>query len=148
MAVLNPVDNVNSYPSVVVGTAGELSAALFTEIEGSGYSLIDSEVWACVQKALIHYAGWSVFEAQLFSNNSPIQLDEDLPIYAHEWARIKPLAKAECDVIQAPRMEADRSMGMEPFGLDVQTATNNLRELKELFPKATYVQEPEFIELE
>lgn len=148
MAVLNPVDNVNSYPSVVVGTAGELSAALFTEVEGSGYSLIDSEVWACVQKALIHYAGWSVFEAQLFSNNSPIQLDEDLPIYAHEWARIKPLAKAECDVIQAPRMEADRSMGMEPFGLDVQTATNNLRELKELFPKATYVQEPEFIELD
>ena len=148
MAVLNPVDNVNSYPSVIVGTAGELSAALFTEVEGSGYSLIDSEVWACVQKALIHYAGWSVFEAQLFSNNATIQLDEDFPIYAHEWARIKPLAKAECDVIQAPRMEADRSMGMEPFGLDVQTATNNLRELKELFPKATYVQEPEFIELD
>jgi len=148
MAVLNPVGIVNDYPSVVVGTAGELSADLFTEVEGSGYSLIDSEVWACVEKALIHYAGWSVFEAQLFSNNSPIQLDEDLPIYAHEWARIKPLAKAECDVIQAPRMEADRSMGMEPFGLDVQTATNNLRELKELFPKATYVQEPEFIELE
>jgi hypothetical protein len=147
MPTLNPAKSANDYQETALGTAGELSLALFNELEGSGYSLIPEEVWQCFYTALSHYAGWSLFEAQLFST-VPVELDESLPIYAHEWTLIKPLARAECDVIQAPRMEADRSMGMEGFGIDVVTATNNLKELRDALPKASYVCEPEFIELE
>lgn len=147
MATLPPVTSSNDYQPVLLGTAGELSLSLHAELEGKGYSLIAEEVWDKVEDGIKLYAAYATFEVQL-NSSVPVALNASLPIYAHEWAHIETLVRAECDLIQATRMEADRSTGMEGFGLDVNTATSNRQQIRDAFPHAVYVHEPEMIELE
>lgn len=148
-----PVTTDDDHPPIVVGTLGDIKTLLHAELSKSGYSLLASEVLTCLVSAVVFYASWATLEIQRRQeegSTTPLLIDETLTLDAYEWALIKPLAKAECDVMQAYRGEAARSLGMDSYGLGVSEATQMLMELKrpENLPKQAFVAEPFSIDLE
>ena len=150
---LYPVTASDDHPPIVAGTLDSIKTLLHAELSKSGYSLLGSEVLTCVISAVVFYASWATLEVQrrqVEGSTTPLPVDATLTLDAYEWALIKPLAKAECDVMQAYRGEAARSLGMDSYGLGVSEATQILMELKrpENLPKQAFVAEPFSIDLE
>lgn len=150
---LYPVTTDDDHPPIVVGTLDTIKTLLHTELSKSGYSLLASEVFVCLKAAVLFYASWATLEVQRRQeegSTTALPIDETLTLDAYEWTLIKPLARAECDVMQAMRAEASRSLGMDSYGLGVAEATQMLMELKrpENLPKQAFVAEPFSIDLD
>lgn len=148
-----PVTTDDDHPPIVTGTLGSIKTRLHGELSKSGFSLLPSEVFTCVTNAVEFYASWATLEVQRRQeegSSTPLLIDENLALDAYEWTFIKPLARAECDLMQAHRAEAARSVGMEAYGLSVSEATQALIDLKrpENLPKAAFVAEPFSFDLE
>jgi len=150
---LYPVTASDDHHPIVAGTLGDIKTLLNVDLSRSGYSLTASEVLDHLKSAVLFYASWATLEVQrrqTEGSTTPLPIDETLALDADEWKIIEPLVRAECDVMQAYRSEAARSMGMDAYGLGVSEAVQVLMELKrpENLPKQAFVAEPFSIDLD
>lgn len=146
-----PVTADEDYPNAVAGTLETLKVRLLAELTGSGYSLTGSEVLTCLVKATVFYVAHATLETQRRQSEgstTALPIDGTLNLDIYEWTVIQPLARAYCDQLQAYRMEAARSLGMEQYGMPVSEAMQRVTEAEMNLPKAAFVEAPYSIVLE
>lgn len=134
-------------PRLLAGAVGQLAASLHTELVNSGYSLMPEDVLLCVVQAVCKYAAWDTLDAQRNATGS-VSVDSSLVLAAHEWQIIEPLVRAHCDLIQANRMEASRSLGMEQVGMSVSEAMQGLQMQQDLLAQRAFCAPPFAIEID
>ena len=134
-------------PRLLAGAVGQLAASLHTELVNSGYSLMPEDVLLCVVQAVCKYAAWDTLDAQRNATGS-VSVDSRLVLAAHEWQIIEPLVRAHCDLIQANRMEASRSLGMEQVGMSVSEAMQGLQMQQDLLAQRAFCAPPFAIEID
>lgn len=135
-------------PRVLAGTIQELASDLYTELMNSGYALIQEDVAQAILRAVLRYVAWDSLDAQRNTPQDTISLDSKIRLAAHEWMIVEPLARAHCDLMQANRMEASRSLGMEQVGLSVSEALQNLQQQQDLMPQKAFCAPPFAIEID
>ena len=134
-------------PRLLAGSVGQLAAMLHNELCNSGYSLMAEDVLSCVVQAVCKYAAWDTLDAQRHATGD-VQVGAGLVLAAHEWQIIEPLVRAHCDLIQANRMEASRSLGMEQVGMSVSEAMQGLQMQQDLLAQRAFCAPPFAIELD
>lgn len=133
------------YPASQAGNVLELSSLLAHELALSGYSLSQDDVLNVILAECRYYAGWAMFEAQ---KHSVVQIDGTLILDAYEWSILEPAIRSHCDVVQATRVEAVKSLGTEGFGLSVSEAKQNHLQDRNEMPKTAFVEPPFSIDLD
>lgn len=133
-------DQEGFYQVSEAGTIASLAASLVAEYALSGYSLFNTEVETALINDVLFYAGFQSTVKQ--KRNFPAVLDNSYMLYVNEWAVIKPLIQAHCEVLQAKRMESTASLGTERFGLSVSEAEQGYTLAMENLPKNAFVSKP------
>ena len=148
--LLRPVPTDDDHPPALAGTLDHMAGVLAGELALSGYSLTVPEVLASVIKAVRAYAAHATLEAQRrqSAGTTEVPINGSLALDLYEWSMVQPLARAYCDLVQAYRMEAAASVGMERYGLQVGEVVQTIEQLEANLPKSAFVEPPFSIGLE
>ena len=146
MAILNPRHAVMAqgldYSHVTLGTVADLSAQLYLELQGGGYSLLQVDIQQAILLEVQYYSGWAVLEVQKKAAAIPVMIDQNLTIDAYEWSIIEPVVRAHCDLLQARLVEGSRSLGGDGFGIQVSEAQQNYTMERDKLPRLAFVAPP------
>lgn len=146
MASLEPSQlsqNIWAYPRLNLGTLEVLAGQLHNELQGVGYSLLQSDIEQAVLLEVQYYAGWALLEVQRQSSTPmAVLLNKSVTLDAYEWAMIEPVVRSHCDLLQAKLVEGSRSLGGDGFGLQVSEAQQNYAMEREKLPKLAFIAPP------
>lgn len=123
-----------------IGTLSELADTLANKLMLSGMSLMPLDVLTAIKTETSFYMGYADLDAHV--NAVPAVVHDELQLTYSEWAVIEPVVRANCDLVQAYRVEASRSIGAESFGLSVSEAQQNYMLVRDNFAKNAFVSPP------
>ncbi len=143
--MLSQIDVLNIYPSSQAGTIQELALGLFDLLTLSGYSLSQDEIETLILAECRYYAGWAAFQAQ---EKAKVALDSSLTIECFEWSILEQVIRAHCNVVEAQRIEALKSLGGAEFGLSASEASQLYLEERAKLPQLACIEPPFSLELD
>ena len=144
---LSPVTVDFPEPLSFRGTVGEIASTLHNQLCLDGLSLMPEDIEQAILSTVRLYAAWQTLAAAETAI-ADVPIDSRLLLRADEWMIMEPVVQAECQLRQATRMEAARSLGAEMFGLSVGEATSMLQQAKAEMGKNAFCTQPFSIELE
>jgi hypothetical protein len=124
----NAIGEVFGSPTVY-GTVQTIASNLHCYYSSQGYSLSECDLVAAIINNVVLYAAYAPLLAPNLSQVSTT-INEDMELYVSEWATIESCVRAEIELINARRVDAMRSQGLEAYGLSVSEANSMLTEAR------------------
>ncbi len=137
-------------PKYTNGNISFLANWLYEEYITMGYSLLYSDIEVAILNEVKDYIPWN---GELKSLNDketdsllPLDIDGETVLTVEEWAIIKPVVQAYCDIIQAKRLEGTQNLGVQPVGMTASEAKQAYREVRLQMQKEAFDCEPHSVD--
>lgn len=131
---------------VKAGSLNELAGLLLEEFFSKGYALSELEVLEVLKTECRYMMSWTPLN--LSPELAVIHVNENTELSNGEWGVLEPVIRAHCDLLQAQRVDASKSLGEVGFGLTVSEAEQTYLQERDAIPKKCFIEAPYSIELE
>ena len=127
------------------GSVQELASLMAEYYQFKGYSITQEDLEEIIVLDFLYYAAFAITAGQSKSDQI---IDKNAVISVSEWGVLDPVIRAHCDYLQAQRVEASGSIGMQHFGLTSSEANQIYLNAKEEMKKNAFIEEPFLVEYE